>query len=156
MGFSLDTRVLTPGEVSGDKMILPKPVVSCELKNVNGKDGIFVGAFFPLPEDEVVEHFKTTRYGKITYQKDDAGEYLLDTNGQKLIKEDNSKKVSSILTILGVAEDIPLQIPTGNTNVDGSPEMAALTDTETKTDFVFRASIQGRAVNADVPSEDNS
>lgn len=44
------------------KAALPEPMVEAKLGARNGRDGILVEAFFPLPEDEQVD--KKERYGK--------------------------------------------------------------------------------------------
>jgi hypothetical protein len=74
------------------KAELPVATVDAEFGERNGRAGVLVHTFYPLPEDEQID--KRVRMGK-------------DTSGSPDGK-DNSNVISSILSVYGRAEGVPL------------------------------------------------
>lgn len=117
----------TPQKAVETKVGLPRPDVTTEAKEVNGRAALVSTIIFYLPEDDQVEANKKTRMGKKTF----------NDNGS--VKLDNSDKVSSQLVTYGQVDDVQLVI-----DQNGEPFVLRDDEHNGSADIVLRAAIFSR------------
>lgn len=126
---------------------LPKAIVSVDLKQRNGVDGIEVITFFPMPDDNQIE--ETVRMGRNTRKTDADG----NVTGQ-----DNSDKIASILKVIGAARKVPLVYNAPNDPSDpskGFTEVVLTDNQENPMKFTGVVSLRIKGEGAD-DEDDNT